>query len=75
MTAREFHERMLHLLRREPFETFEVELTGGDRFLVERPEMIGSNGGVAVFGGPSGDLIIFDWTNTRRLGSDVAASA
>ena len=75
MTAGEFHTRMLSLLRRTPFEPFEVELTGGERLLVEQPEMVATNGGTAVFGAPDGEVVIFDWSTTRRLGSDVASAS
>jgi hypothetical protein len=75
MTASEFHDRMLFLLRRKPFVPFEVELAEGQRFLIENPETVATNGGGAIFGSPSGDIIIFDYTDTRRLGTDVAPAS
>jgi hypothetical protein len=70
MTANEFHERMLFLLRRRPFVPFDVELIDGTRLWVDRPDAVATGGGGASFGDPAGEIHLFDWTNTRRLGPD-----
>ena len=76
MTAGDFHEQMLSLLRRKPFVPFEIELEDGQRLFVEDPERVASSGGTAAFGSPSGEVILFDYRVTRRLGRDaVSASA
>jgi hypothetical protein len=70
MTANEFHERMLFLLRRRPFVPFEVELAGGERLWVHRHDAVATNGGGAALGDVDGEIRMFDWRNTRRLGPD-----
>jgi hypothetical protein len=76
MTAGEFQNRLLSLLRREPFEPFEVELLDGQRFLVARAETVATNGVIATFWGEDSPAFLsFDWRTTRRLGSDVATAS
>lgn len=71
MTAAEFHERILSLLRRDPFEPFDIELTDGRRLHVIDPEMVATSGGKGVYGGHTGEIVIFDYSITRRLGAEA----
>jgi hypothetical protein len=74
MTAEEFHRRILSLLRKEPFEPFEVELTTGERFWVARHDSVATDGGAAVCGDGE-DIHFFNDKNTLRLGRDIQAAA
>src|SRR5436190_18975986 len=68
MTASEFHEKMLCLLRREPFQPFEIELADGRQFRVENPLCVSAGGGSAALGDEAtGDIILFDYRVTRSL--------
>jgi hypothetical protein len=71
MTAQEFHERILSLLRLRPFVPFEVELTSGRKLLIDRHDAVSANAGKAGFTDAAGELHFFDYTTTRRLGTDV----
>jgi hypothetical protein len=75
MTAAEFHESILRLLRREPFEPFEIELASGEILPVDYPEMICTNGGSGAWGRPVGDIILFDYTDTVRFRTPARAPA
>jgi hypothetical protein len=66
---------MLSLLRREPFEPFEIELDDGQRLHIHRAEAVATNGGAAIFVDQDGEFNFFDWKNTRRLGSDLASAS
>ncbi len=68
MTATEFHETMLRLLRREPFQPFEIELADGRVLPVDDPERVATNGGAASWGRESGDIVLFEYENTVRIG-------
>jgi hypothetical protein len=70
MTAKEFQERMLFLLRRRPFVPFDVDLTDGTRYHVRYPEAIATGGGAAGFGDEQNEIHLFDYRNTARLGPD-----
>jgi len=76
MSRTEFRERMFSLLRRRPFEPFEIELVDGTRLLVTNPEMVAADGASALYGKPDGsDLRMLNYSNTRRLGRDGKAAA
>jgi hypothetical protein len=67
MTAPEFTDSVLRLLRQRPFVPFEVELTSGERFVVHRPGTVACDGGGAAFIDDEGELHFFDYTDTKRL--------
>jgi hypothetical protein len=68
MTADEFTEVLKALLHREPFVPFEVELVHGERFTVDRPDVVAYDGGAAGFISPDEEVHFFDYRNTRSLG-------
>jgi hypothetical protein len=71
MTQELFKESLRSLLRREPFEPFTVELAGGERFVVDRPDAVSLGGGAAGFIAEDGTIHLFDWQKTRHLGREV----
>jgi hypothetical protein len=52
MTTDDFQTKLLELLRRRPFVSFEVELVSGERFIVDSAEAVGCDAGAAGFIGP-----------------------
>jgi hypothetical protein len=72
MTLGQFEESLRALLRRQPFEPFEVELLDGERFTVDRNDAVSIGGGSAGFIGEDGMVRFFDWRNTRRLGTSIS---
>jgi hypothetical protein len=74
MTRQEFHQRLLALLRSEPFVPFEVEIEGGETFLVDRADSVATDGGAAGYIDEEGLIHFFDWKNLRRLGSQRTES-
>jgi hypothetical protein len=71
MTRELFEESLRALLRREPFQPFAVELTGGERFTIDNPDAVSLGGGAAGFIAEDGSIHFFDWEKTRSLGHDV----
>jgi hypothetical protein len=70
MTIEEFEGTLRALIRREPFEPFEVELLDGERFVVDRPDAVGFNGGAAGFIGPDGTIHFFNNEEVHSLGGN-----
>ena len=52
-------ETMLSLLRRQPFQPFEVRMSNGDAFQVKHPEMVFLLKSSLIFGSPESDDFIF----------------
>jgi hypothetical protein len=52
-------EKMQSLLRRQPFQPFEVRMSNGDSFEVRHPEMALLLKSSLIFGGPESDDFIF----------------
>jgi hypothetical protein len=75
MTDSDFERALRALVRREPFEPFEVELRGGERFVVDQPDAVALQGGAAAFIGGDGSMHFFDSENVRSLGGANGAPA
>jgi hypothetical protein len=75
MTANEFHNQILELLRREPFAPFEIELLDGTVLHVTHPEMVCTSGGGGAFAGPDGEIVLLSWRETKRLGPKAPSLA
>ena len=67
MTTDEFEEAIFRLLRREPFQPFDVELSYGGSLHVGSAEAVCTNGKVATVLPENEGLIKFDHTNTVRF--------
>ena len=61
MTPQQVEHRIIELIHREPFVPFVVELTDGQSLTVPHPRLA-INGGGAVFFGPDGGLIDFEFS-------------
>jgi hypothetical protein len=68
MTIESFQETLRRLLRQEPFTPFAVELLDGERFVVDRPDAVGFNGGSAVFLDGEGLIHSFTSESVRAVG-------
>jgi hypothetical protein len=67
MTATEFTDTVLSMLRRRPFIPFTVELVSGERYIVKRPDKAACDGGSAGFSDDDGEIYFFDYTDTKSL--------
>jgi hypothetical protein len=73
----EIFERGLHAFsRRNPFQSFNVELSSGERITVDHPEALVYRGGLAVYVALDGTPTLFDHAGvTRMIGSPDNQSA
>ena len=70
MTVDDFQRTLRALMRREPFEPFAVELLDGERFVVDKPDAVGFNGGAAAFLAADGAIHFFNNEEIRSLGGE-----
>lgn len=70
MTPDQVEKQVIELIYREPFVPFVVEMTDGQLLEVPHPRLA-INGGGAVFFGPDGGLVDFEFKSVRsiRVGS------
>jgi hypothetical protein len=71
MIPEEVEERIIELIHREPFVPFVVEMNDGRSLEIPHPRLA-INGGGAVFFGPDGGLIDFDFKTVRAIRSNNA---
>lgn len=74
MTTASFTDTLRGLLRRRPFQPFEVELSRGSRILVDRPEAVALNGGSAGFIAGDGSIHFFSNETTERINDGANGS-
>lgn len=67
MVAKTFNQVLRAFQRRTPFEPFTVELTSGDRIIVDHPEALVFRGGAAVYFSKRGEITIFDHEGVAQL--------
>ena len=67
MTADSFNALLERLLSRRPFQTFTVELHGGKRFDIDRPNATVFREGLAVFIAPGPFPIRFDHESVSQF--------
>jgi len=66
MTSEQVEEKVIELVYREPFQPFVVEFN--DRQILEVPHpRLAINGGGAVFLGPEGGLVDFEFKTVRSI--------
>ena len=66
MTPEQVEQRIIELIHREPFAPFTVEM--GDGSSLESPHpRLAINGGGAVFFGPDGGLVDFEFKTVRFI--------
>ena len=66
MTPEQVEEKVIELIHREPFVPFVVEMADGQPLEVAHPRLA-VNGGGAVFFGPDGGLIDFEFNRVRAI--------
>lgn len=74
MNADHFHETLMELTHRVPFQMFTIELNTGEQLQVDHSLAVAANGGRAVFIGPGGKLQIFDSESVNQVIFDAAPS-
>jgi hypothetical protein len=58
--------------RRNPFRPFTVALVNGDRLEVDHPDALVVRDGVALFAGPGGIPVVFDYEGLSQVIGDLA---
>ena len=71
MTESSFKQSLRAFVNRRPFKPFEVELVGGDRFVVEHSEALAHSGAAAVYIAPDGAYKLIDSSAVSQL-ADLA---
>ena len=66
MTPEQVEEKLIELIHREPFVPFVVEMTDGQMLEVPQPRLA-INGGGAVFIGPDGGFVDFEFKTVRAI--------
>jgi hypothetical protein len=66
MTPEQVEEKVIELIHRDPFVPFVVDLSDGQSLGIPHPRLA-INGGGAVFFGPDGGLIDFDFKTVRAI--------
>jgi hypothetical protein len=66
MTPEQVEEKIIELIYREPFVPFVVEMADGQLLEIPHPRLA-INGGGAVFFGPDGGLVDFDFKSVRSI--------
>ncbi len=74
MTPEQVEEKVIELIHRQPFAAFVVEMTDGQSLEVPHPRLA-VNGGGAVFFGPEGGLVDFEFKAIRAILMDVEVIA
>jgi hypothetical protein len=67
-----FDGTMRALKHRSPFRPFTVALVNGDRLEVDHPDALAVRDGVALFAGPGGVPVVFDYEGVNQIIGDLA---
>ena len=71
MQADNFDQTLNALKRRIPYRPFTVVLVNGDRFEVDFPDALVVRDGVAIYVGPGGVPVIFDYEGVSQFVGDL----
>ena len=66
MTPEQVEEKVIELIHRDPFVPFVLELIDGQQLEITHPRLA-INGGGAVFIGPDGGLVDFEFKTVRAI--------
>jgi hypothetical protein len=66
MTPDQVEKKVIELIHRQPFIPFVVEMTNGESLEIPHPRLA-INGGGAVFFGPDGGLVDFEFKTVRSI--------
>jgi hypothetical protein len=72
MSPEQVEARIIELIRTEPFVPFVVQMTDGQSLEIPHPRLAISGGG-AVFFGPDGGLVDFEFQTVRAIRIGAAA--
>jgi hypothetical protein len=72
MSPEQVEEKIIELIHTEPFVPFVVEMTDGQLLEIPHPRLA-INGGGAVFFGPDGGLVDFEFQTVRAIRIGAAA--
>jgi hypothetical protein len=75
MSVTEFDKSLLALIRKQPFQPFEVDLIDGQRLTIDRADAIGCNGGSAAFISADGSIHFFNNQKVKSFGGRNGAAA
>lgn len=67
MYQKTFEHKLRKLVRRSPFKTFKIELASGERIVVDQPEALAFQSGVAGYVSQMGEVSIFDHEDVSRI--------
>jgi hypothetical protein len=71
----DFEQRLLELLRRRPFQPFQIELENGEHLVVGEPRALMYRGGASAMYFGIDDIRFFGFEAVRRIIELVPASA
>jgi hypothetical protein len=72
MDRETFTETMLAFKRRTPFRPFTVVTVSGNRHEVDHADALAVNDGLALFAGPGGVPVIFDYDGVSEVIGDLS---
>ena len=72
MSPEQVEQKVIKLIHRAPFVPFVVEMTSGQHLAIMHPRLA-INGGGAVFFGPDGGLLDFEFKEVRSIRVGAAA--
>jgi len=67
-----FDGTMRALKHRSPFRPFTVALVNSDRLEADHPDALAVRDGVALFAGPGGVPVVFDYEGVSQIVGDLA---
>ncbi len=72
MNADNFDHTLAAFRQRSPFRPFTVVLNSGTRFEVDHPGAMVARDGVAIFVGPGGVPVVFDYEGVEQFIGDLS---
>ena len=72
MDRETFTEAIVAFMDRRPFRPFTVVTVSGNRYEVDNPKSVAVNDGVALFAGPGGVPVIFDFDGVSEVIGDLS---
>jgi hypothetical protein len=72
MDRESFTETIRAFKHRAPFRPFTVVTVSGNRYEVDHPDTLAVNDGVALFAGPGGVPVIFDYEGVSEVIGDLS---
>jgi len=70
-----FTETIRAFKHRSPFRPFTVVIVSGNRYEIDHTDALAVNDGVALFAGPGGVPVIFDYEGVSEIVGDLSGHA